>query len=77
MELTLRVTTVVYDQMRNENSEGSFWLTEKSYIRNFVNYIQEDIVRFSQKRNESVLASGRYLPVGKRSQLKGSCLLNM
>ena len=27
MELTLRVTTIVYDQMRNENSEGSFWLT--------------------------------------------------
>ena len=74
MELTLRVTTIVYDQMRNENSEGWFWLTEKSYIRNFVNYIQEDIVRFSQKGNESVLASGRYLPVGERSQLKGSCL---
>ena len=70
LELTLRVATIVYDQMWNENSERSFWLTEKSYIRNFANNRQDIIVSFSQKRNKSISASGRYLPVGKKKPVE-------
>ena len=54
MEVTLRVTTIVYDQMWNENGEHMFWLHSEFC------YTQDIIVSFSQKRNESVLASGRY-----------------
>ena len=59
MEVTLRVTTTVNDQMLNVNSEHSFWLTEKKFRSEFC-YTQDIIVSFSQKHNESILASGRY-----------------
>ena len=59
MEVTLQVTTTVYDQMLNVNSEHSFWLTEKKLHSEFC-YTQDIIVSFSQKQNESILASGRY-----------------
>ena len=59
MEVTLQVTTTVYDQMLNVNSEHSFWLTEKKLHSEFC-YTQDITVSFSQKQNESILASGRY-----------------
>ena len=59
MEVTLQVTTTVYDQMLNVNSEHSFWLTEKSSIRNFVTH-RILLFRFLRNQNESILASGRY-----------------
>ena len=59
MEVTLRVTTTVNDQMLNVNSKHSFWLTEKKFRSEFC-YTQDIIVSFSQKQNESILASGRY-----------------
>ena len=59
MEVTLQVTTTVYDQMLNVDSEHSFWLTEKKLHSEFC-YTQDIIVSFSQKQNESTLTSGRY-----------------
>ena len=69
MEVTLQVTTTVYDQMLNVDSEHSFWLTEKKLHSEFC-YTQDIIVSFSQNKTNLFWLQGDIIPCREKQPVE-------